>query len=82
MTRLPAIKGVENKKKYINENRLKGTTVDELGRTLNRLAREQMKYKLLQDIRIDIEICRLEGLDYKEYLFEIKEIIDGFLRDK
>lgn len=47
---------------------------------LNRLAREQMKLKLMQDIRIDIEVCRLEGWECKEYLRELKNIIDGFLR--
>ena len=47
---------------------------------LNTLAREQMKYKLIADIRTDIEVCKLEGIDYKEYLKELKEIIDEFLR--
>jgi len=50
------------------------------GKTLNTLAREQMKFRLLQDIRIDIEVCKLEGLDYKKFLWELKNIIDGFLR--
>ena len=47
---------------------------------LNRLAREQFKLKMLQDIRIDIEVCRLEGWEYKTYLRELKCIIDEFLR--
>lgn len=51
-----------------------------VGTTLNQLAREQLKLKLLQDIRIDIEVCKMENLDYKDYLLELKEIIDGFLR--
>lgn len=51
-----------------------------IGTALNRLAREQMKYKLMADIRADIEVCKLEGIDYKEYLIELKDIIDGFLR--
>lgn len=46
---------------------------------LNVLAREQMKMKLLNDLRFDIEVCRLEGWDYKTYLLELKNIIDGFL---
>lgn len=53
---------------------------NDIGTTLNRLAREQMKYKLMADIRADIEVCKLEGIDYKEYLLELKDIIDGFLR--
>ncbi len=47
---------------------------------LNKLAREKMKLQLLKDIRIDIEICKLENWDYKVFLLELKEIIDGFLR--
>lgn len=52
----------------------------ETGKVLNRLAREQMKLKLMADINVDIMVCQLEGIDYKEYLKELKEIIDGFLR--
>lgn len=47
--------------------------------TINRLAREQMKLRLLADIRMDLEICRLEGWDCIGFLNELKEIIDGFL---
>lgn len=50
-----------------------------IGIALNKLAREQMKYSLVRDIRVDIEVCKLEGIDYKEYLQELKSIIDGFL---
>lgn len=49
------------------------------GHALNRLAREQMKLRLMKDIRIDIEVCKLEGIDYKQYLKELKDIIDSFL---
>lgn len=54
-------------------------TNDDIGVALNRLAREQMKLRLMYDIRTDIEVCKLEGIDYKEYLQELKSIIDGFL---
>ena len=54
----------------------------EVGQVLNKLAREQMKLRLLQDIRTDIEICKLEGINYKDYLLELKDMIDGFLRVK
>ena len=53
----------------------------EVGRVLNKLAREQMKLRLLQDIRADIEVCKLEGMDYKEYLLELKDIVDGILKE-
>lgn len=53
---------------------------NDIGIALNTLARERMKYKLMADIRTDIEVCKLEGIDYKEYLKELKQIIDEFLR--
>lgn len=45
-------------------------------RQLNTLAREQLKFKLLADIRIDLQICEIEGWDKKEYLQQIRDIID------
>lgn len=54
----------------------------EYARQLNVLAREQLKIRLLYDIKMDIEICQLEGWDYKEYLLEFKKLIDGFLCKK
>lgn len=54
----------------------------EIGQILNQLAREQMKLRLMQDIRVDIEVCKLEGINYKDYLLELKDMIDGFLRVK
>ena len=56
--------------------------MNNVGIVLNTLAREQMKYRLMSDIRADIEVCKLEGIDYKQYLFELKSIIDGFLEQK
>lgn len=53
----------------------------EVGQALNQLAREQMKLRLLQDIRTDIEVCKLEGMDYKQYLLELKDIVDGILKE-
>lgn len=55
---------------------------NDIGIALNTLAREQMKYKLMLDIRTDIEVCKLKGIDYKEYLKELKAIIDGFLKEE
>jgi len=49
-------------------------------KALNRLAREQMKLRLMQDIMFDITVCKIDGLDYTSYLNELKDIIDGFLR--
>ena len=46
--------------------------------SLNRLAREQMKLKLMQDIRMDLIVCEIQGWSKMEYLNELKELIDGF----
>lgn len=46
---------------------------------LQMLSREQMKLRLLQDIMIDISVCKLEGFDYREYLLDLKREIDRFL---
>ena len=43
---------------------------------INRLAREQMKLKLLQDIRVDLMICQIEGYDKKQYINELRDMID------
>lgn len=52
---------------------------ENIGLALNRLARESMKLRLLNDIRVDMEVCKLEGVSQLEYLKELKEIIDSFL---
>lgn len=53
---------------------------DSVGKALQQLAREQMKLKLLHDVRIDIEISKLEGIDYKEYLKELCTMLGGFIK--
>lgn len=60
----------------------KDIKMDPIGKTLNKLAREQMKLKLMADIRADIEVCKLENIDYREYLKELKSVIDGFLKER
>lgn len=40
----------------------------EISKALNDLARHRMIMRLLADIRIDIEVCRIEGWDVKEYI--------------
>ena len=46
---------------------------------LNRLAREQTKERLLLDILFDINVCRLEGWDYKEYIHELQELLNSIM---
>lgn len=50
--------------------------------SLNRLAREQMKLKLMADIRADLIVCEIEGWDKMEYLNELKELINSFGRSE
>lgn len=40
--------------------------------------RHRMRLKLLQDIQIDIEVCRLEGWDPKEYIRELQDLLNSF----
>lgn len=49
----------------------------ELGEKLNRLAREEMKLRLLRDIHTDITVCKLEGWGYHGYLDELQELIES-----
>lgn len=44
---------------------------------LNRLAREKMKERILRDIRVDLQVCEIEGWDKMEYLSELRELING-----
>ena len=47
-------------------------------RALNQLAREQMIHRLLADIRIDLTVCELEGIDPTEYLHRLHKEIAHF----
>lgn len=59
-------------------------TREEASLALNRLAREQMKCRLLADIAVDMQVCQLEGYDAIEYvneiLGEVERIAIGFRR--
>ena len=52
----------------------------ETRKVLQKLAREQLKHRLLADIACDIQVCKLEGWDYKEYLAELKTEIDRLIK--
>ena len=45
--------------------------------TANELARKKFQEKLLQDIRVDLMICEIEGWDKLEYIQEIKNLINS-----
>ena len=50
----------------------------ENAKALNDLARHQMILRLMKDIRIDIEVCKIEGWDCMEYINLLKKEIDRF----
>lgn len=54
---------------------------NDIGIALNTLAREQMKYKLMAEFEQILMRANLGGIDYKQYLRELKSIIDGFLNE-
>lgn len=43
----------------------------------NKLARERMKLKILADVRVDLEICKIEGWSQQEYIQELKDLINS-----
>lgn len=47
--------------------------------TMNNLARKKMQEKLLQDILTDMHICKLKGWSHRDYLIELKNLIDGLI---
>lgn len=59
--------------------KLSPDATEEERRALNRLAREQLKESLLRDVRLDIEVCRLEGWDCTEYLRELAGMLTDLL---
>lgn len=50
-------------------------TGDGAPEALNQLAREQMKLKLLADIRIDLTVCEIEGWNPRDYLRDLHHVI-------
>ena len=46
-------------------------------RALNELARHKAIVRILNDIRIDMEICEIEGWDKNEYLNLIRELLNS-----
>lgn len=45
---------------------------------LQRLAREQLKHKLLADIQTDLMVCKIEGWESRAYLRDLHDLIAHF----
>ena len=52
---------------------------DEYRLTMNNLARKKTQQILLQDILTDMHVCKLEGWSHRDYLIELKNLIDGLI---
>lgn len=50
-------------------------------KALNDLARHQMIYKLLADIRMDLAICEVEGWSKTEFINQLKQLINSIGED-
>lgn len=51
-------------------------------RALNDLARHKAIVRILNDIRMDMEICEIEGWSKSEYLNSIRKLLDSIGREK
>lgn len=47
----------------------------EMRRLLNRVAREQLKKRLLADVLMDMKVCEIEGWDKLEFINELMELL-------
>ena len=50
---------------------------ESISKSLNCLAREQVKLRILSDIKIDMAVCEIEDWDKTEYINELKELINS-----
>lgn len=53
---------------------------EEERRAVQQAAREQFKLKMLAEINFDIQVCQLEGWDYREYILELQEELDRIIK--
>ena len=50
---------------------------EDTARALNDLARHEAIVRILNDIRMDMEICEVEGWDKTEYIKQLKKLLDS-----
>lgn len=63
---------------HVEEPKLKPQQVIDAGyvRTVNELARQRFKLRLLADIRVDLMICEIEGWTKSEYIAELRKLLN------
>ena len=49
----------------------------ETAKALNDLARHTAILRILEDVRMDLEICEIEGWDKTEYIKQLKKLLDS-----
>lgn len=60
------------------ENKKQSVVVDAAyTKTVNELARQRFKLKILSDIRCDLMVCELEGWSKSDYINELRNMING-----
>ena len=47
-------------------------------KAFNTLARKRFEEQMLKDIYFDLTVCEIEGWDKKEYIKELKALLNGF----
>ena len=52
----------------------------EVALAMNKLAREKFKEKLMQEILFDLSVCKIEGWPIKQYVNDLKNLIDDVFR--
>lgn len=66
-----------SKKKGLKQDPMKDPVTR---KKVNVLARNRFKIKLLEEIKLDLMVCELEGWDAKNYINELKSLIDDLYR--
>ena len=70
---LPKIEKQQESTQVIDEKYLKA---------VNTLARKKFEERLLNDIRVDLMVCEIEGWSKTEYINELKRLIDSMMPKK
>lgn len=74
----PRIEFIEQKKQTeIVENKEPEDDFIYPAKTVNTLARKKFQANLLKEIMFDLMVCEIEGWDKKEYINEIKKLINS-----
>lgn len=73
----PPLMQYRSKEKELKQDPMKCT---DTRKKVNTLARDKFKVKLLEEIKIDLIMCELEGWDAKNYINELKSLIDDLYR--